>query len=148
MKLKVSIPVNASKEKIWQAITDIENAQERIPAIEEVKIHHQPDEGVIGLKWTETRTLFGKSATETMWITEAEENHYYQTRAESHGSVYQSTMRITEDADGNHLSMEFSAQPQTVLAKILSFILGPIMKNATKKALLQDLKDIKYILEK
>ena len=148
MKLNVSIPINTEKEKIWQAITDIENAKDRISAIEDIQVHHQPDEGLIGLKWTETRVLFGKSATETMWITEAEENHYYKTRAESHGSVYQSTMRIKEDTGGNHLIMEFDAHPQTVLAKILSFVLGPMMKNATKKALLQDLKDIKYNLEK
>lgn len=148
MKLKVSVPINASKEKIWQAISDIENAQERIPAIKEIKIHHQPEDGLVGLKWTETRVLFGKSATETMWITEAIENQYYKTRAESHGSIYQTTMSISEEEDGNHLNMEFSAQPQSLLAKILSFIMGPLMKNATKKALLQDLKDIKYLIEK
>ena len=63
--------------------------------------------GLVGLKWTETRLMFGKQATETMWITDAEENDYYQTRAESHGSIYISRLEIKDSGDGTELTMSF-----------------------------------------
>jgi hypothetical protein len=147
MKVRVQIPIEGSKEDIWKVITDIENATSRISGIEKVEIHHQPDEGVEGLKWTETRTLFGKTATETMWITEAEENHYYKTRAESHGAIYLSTMEISEEKGQRFLSMELASQAQSFGAKVMSVLLAPLFKNATKKALLKDLEDIKAAVE-
>ncbi len=69
MKLKVEITINGTKEQIWKVITDIEGSVETISAIEKIEILEQPESGVLGLKWEETRTMFGKSATEVMWIT-------------------------------------------------------------------------------
>jgi hypothetical protein len=72
MKIKVEVPIRGTNEDIWKVITDIENSAVNITGIEKVEIHINPGENLVGLKWTETRTLFGKTATETMWITEAE----------------------------------------------------------------------------
>lgn len=145
--MKVEVPVQAPKEEIWKIITDIEGAPDRISGIEKVEVHHNPGEELIGLKWTETRTLFGKTATETMWVTEAEKNKYYETRAESHGAIYTSIMRIDERDGQTFLGMEFYSQPQTFGAKFMATVLGPLFKGATKKALLQDLEDIKKVAE-
>lgn len=147
MNLKVEIPVQAAKEEIWKIITDIDNSPQHISAIEEVEIHHNPGEDLVGLKWTETRTLFGKTATETMWVTEAERNKFYKTRAESHGAIYTSIMRIDEKNGQTYLGMEFSSEAQTFGAKFMATVLGPLFKGATKKALLQDLEDIKRLAE-
>ncbi len=147
MTISVEIPIQGSKEEIWKIIADIENSVTNISGIEKVEIHHHPGESLVGLKWTETRTLFGKTATETMWITEAEKNQYYQTRAESHGSIYITVMRIVENNEGTLLSMEFTGKPQSLGAKIMAGMLMPFFKNATKKALYQDLLDIKKAVE-
>ncbi len=147
MNLKVEIPINATKEEIWKVITDIDGAPDRISGIEKVEVHHHPGEELIGLKWTETRTLFGKTATETMWVTEAEKNKFYKTRAESHGAIYTSIMRIDEKNGQNFLGMEFYSQAQTFGAKFMATVLGPLFKGATKKAVLKDLEDIKSHLE-
>jgi len=82
MKLSAKTAINAPKEAIWGVITDIENATKNLNGVEKVEILEQPSDGLVGLKWIETRTIFGKTATETMWITEAVENKFYQTRAE------------------------------------------------------------------
>lgn len=147
MKLKVEVPIHATKKEIWKVITDIDGAPERISGIETVEVHHNPGEDLVGLKWTETRTLFGKTATETMWVTEAEKNKYYKTRAESHGAIYTSIMRIDEKNGQNYLGMEFYSQAQSFGAKFMATVLGPLFKGATKKALLKDLEDIKSHLE-
>ena len=100
MQIRVRVPIEGSVEEIWKVITDIENSASRVSAIEEIEILEKPPSGLLGLKWRETRTMFGKSATEVMWITDARENEFYDVRAESHGTVYQSRLSITKEDGG------------------------------------------------
>ena len=148
MKLKAEIIINGTKEQIWQVITDIEGSIDRISAIEKIDILDKPESGMLGLKWEETRTMFGKSATEIMWITEVVENEYYQTRAESNGAIYKSRLKIEETGDKSKLTMEFEGAAQSAFAKIMSLLTGFMFKSATEKALQEDLKDIKAFVEK
>ena len=85
MKINVDIVINGSNEKVWEVIADIEHSPEVISGIEQVEVLEKPADGLVGLKWKETRTMFGKTATEVMWITDVEEGTSYSTRAESHG---------------------------------------------------------------
>ena len=66
MKLKAEIMIDGTKEQIWEVITDIEGSVETISAIEKIDILDKPVSGFLGLKWEETRTMFGKEATEVM----------------------------------------------------------------------------------
>ena len=148
MNVEVAVTIKGSKGGIWDVVTDIERASETINGIEKIEILDKPEDGLVGLKWRETRTFLGKTATEDMWITEAVEEAFYTTRAESHGSVYVSTIAISEHGAGNALSMTLECQPQSFLAKLLSFPMGVVFKSATRKALLQDLNDIKAEVER
>ena len=148
MKLKAEIMINGTKEQIWQAITDIEGSVETISAIEKIEILDKPEAGLLGLKWEETRTMFGRSATDVMWITDVKENEYYQTRAENHGAIYKSKLQIEESGDKSKLTMEFEGEAQGGIAKIMSILTGFMFKSATEKALKEDLKDIKAYIEK
>lgn len=147
MNIKIQVPVEASRHDVWRLITDIEHAADRIAGIEDVEVLEQPSEGVVGLKWRETRKFGGKTATETMWITEAEEDSYYLTEARSHGSVYRGRVYVVEENGATQLGMDFDAEPQTFGAKVLSAVVTPLFKGAMKKALLNDLKDIKAAAE-
>jgi hypothetical protein len=147
MKIKSVQPIDGSREKIWKVITDISHASENINAIEKVEILEMPPEGIVGLKWRETRTLFGKSASEVMWITEAVKNEYYKTRAESHGSVYTTQLSISGSGTHHVLTMEFESEARTIGGKLMAVIFGMIFKNATKKAFISDLLDIKKVVE-
>ncbi len=147
MKIKTEITINAPKEKIWKVVTDFENSVNNISAIEKIEVLERPESGLVGFKWRETRIMFGKSATEVMWITDAVENEYYNTRAESHGSVYISTIAIAEQNGQSVLSMGFDGQPQTFGARVMGAIFGFMFKNATRKAIHKDLEDIKAVVE-
>ena len=147
MKIKVEVPIKGTNEDIWKVITDIENSPVNISGIEKVDIHNNPGDRLVGLKWTETRTLFGKTATETMWITEAEKNKYYKTRAESHGAVYTSFLQIFKKEDESYLGMEFNSEAQSFAAKLMAGVFGLMFKNATRKAPYKDLLDIKKVVE-
>ncbi|MBO3697034.1 SRPBCC family protein [Roseivirga sp. E12] len=147
MEFKTDIQINASKEKVWSVISDIENAKDNISAIESIEVLEPPTDGLLGLKWKETRTMFGKQATEIMWITEASENEYYQTRAESHGAIYISRLWIEENGSSSTLNMSFNGTPVTFGAKVMSAVMGWMFKSATVKALNKDLEDIKRVAE-
>ena len=141
------VQINADKAAIWHAITDIDHCEQMIEGIINVEVLNKPTDGIVGLKWKETRVMFGKEADETMWITEAVDNQYYATRAENHGAVYLSKLVITE-ADGQvFLTMSFTAEPQTFMAKVLSFLMAPMMKGSMNKMLAKDLADIKAFVE-
>lgn len=145
MKITVEIEINAPKENVWAIITDIENSVETISGIDKIEIIHQPDNTVIGLKWKETRTIFGKPATETMWITEANENDYYKTRAESNGAIYQTILKLTAIENVTTLTMEFSSKAVSTKGKIMAFIFSALLKRSMKKLIYQDLVDIKNV---
>ncbi len=148
MQVSVQVSIDGSREAIWKTITDFENCADWISAIEKMEILEKPDSGLVGLKWRETRTMFGKTATEEMWITSAVENESYDVRAESHGTVYESTLGISDGEDGRQvLTMVFGAEPQGMVAKLMSALMGWMFKGATVKALQGDLDDIKAHVE-
>jgi hypothetical protein len=147
MIVEVQVTINGSKAAIWAAITNIENASETISGIESIEVLEKPANGLVGLKWRETRKLFGKSATADKWITDAVENEFYKTRAEDSGFVFLSTMSISESSGGITLTSSHDAQPQGVAAKLMSIPMGLLFKGVAKKALLQDLNDYKAAVE-
>lgn len=147
MIVEVQVTVNGSRAAVWAAITNIENSAEIISGIENIEVVEKPANGLVGLKWRETRMLFGKPATVEKWITDAVENEFYKTRAESDGFVFLSTMSISEGGGGTSLSSFHDSQPQTIAARIMSIPMGLFFKGVAKKALLQDLSDIKSALE-
>jgi len=154
MKIDCKIPVNASKEIIWNIISDYEHMVENIGAITKADILEKPTspDSLVGLKWTETRTMFGSEATETMWVTESATNDYYQTRAENCGAVYISKMYISsdvvDDQKQNFVGMAFDGEAQSLCSKVMMVAMGWLMVGATKKALMKDLEDIKALAEK
>ena len=143
MKLNTQVVINAPREVVWNIVSDIENCKDTISAIEKIDILEKPDSGMTGLKWKEQRTLFGKTATETMWVTDSKENEFYKTRAESHGSIYETMLSLKDGGEGTLLNWEFAGSPQTFGAKLMSVLMGWMFKGSMRKALEQDLADIK-----
>ena len=148
MEASVSVEINSPKESVWKTITDFDNAVNVLSGIEKIEVLEKPVESLVGFKWKETRIMFGKSATEIMWVTDSEENSFYKTRAENHGAIYESQLSISENDGKSTLTMSFKGTPQSFMAKVMSFLMSPFFKGATVKAIQQDLNDIKTHLEK
>jgi len=147
MVLQAEVVINAPREDVWKVITDIKNSADFLSGIEEIEVLENPKDGLVGFKWEETRTMFGQTATEIMWITDAEINKYYTTRAERPNVVYISGLAL-EDLDGStKLSMQFDAEISSIWMKIFSAITGLFFNKATRDAIQQDLDDIKKYVE-
>jgi hypothetical protein len=147
MIVEAQVTINGSKSAVWAAITNIENASETISGIENIEVLEKPASGLVGLRWRETRTLRGKPATVEKWITNAAENQFYKTKAESDGFVFLTTKSISESRVGITLTESHEFNPQTIVAKLMSIPMGFLFKGMVKKALLQDLNDIKTAVE-
>jgi hypothetical protein len=149
MLVEVQVTINGSRAAVWAAITNIENASEIISGIEKIEVLEKPATGLVGLRWRETRMLFGKPATVEKWITDAAENEFYKTRAEDKGFVFLSTMSISESNNGSMtLTSSHDSRPQGIIARLMSIPMVLLFKGVAKKALLQDLTDIKSAVER
>jgi hypothetical protein len=146
MIVEAQVTINGSKAAIWAAITNIENASETISGIENIEVLENPASGLVGLRWRETRMYFGKPATVEKWITDGAENEFYKTRAESDGFVFLTTNRISDSGRGITLTSAHETKPQGIVAKLKSTPMF-LFKGVIKKALLQDLNDIKSAVE-
>src|SRR5829696_6858595 len=128
MLVEVQVTISGSKAAVWAAITDIENATEIISGIDKIEVLEKPASGLVGLRWRETRMLFGKPATAEKWITDAAENEFYKTRAESDGFIFLSTLSMSESRGGITLTSVHDSQPQTIVAKVMSIPMVVLFK--------------------
>lgn len=141
--------IAADPSAVWAVISDIRNAGNYISAIKEIEVLETgANESIVGLKWKETRQWMGRDAVEVMWVTDARENAYYETRAESHGCIYKSRLEIAETPSGTALSMAFYCHPQTIGARLMWLLTGWMAKKSLNKVIDQDLDDIRNAVEK
>ena len=116
-----------------------------VDVVEAIEVVERLDDGDgfgLGTTWRETRTMFGKKATEDMEVTEYEEGVRYATAAESHGSKYFSEIRVDAAGAGSRITMSFRGEPQTALTKVMDATVARLFMGATRKALAKDLGDI------
>lgn len=148
MKITVSILIDSSREKIWKVITDIENLPNIITAIHNIDVIISPDEGIVGLKWKETRKLYGLKTSEVMWIEEAQEYNYYSTKASSNGTDYISYYSLEDEAGKIRLTMEFIGKPRTKLSRFLFMTSRLLKRGRLKREMERDLVEVKRFCER
>ena len=147
MTITVTEQIDASPEQIWHVITDIDSWSDAISGILDIDVLNKPEAGVVGLKWKETRMLFGKEAIETMWISAAEPNRFYETTAENHGMIYTTRFSLDDSSDQTALTVQFSAKPTTMASKMMS-AMSFMFDGTIRKMLQKDLDDIRQAVEK
>ena len=146
MIVEAAVTVAGSRTAVWAVITDIDHAATTYSGVEEIEVLERPLSGLVGLKWRETRILFGKPAAVEKWITDAAEPEYYSARAESDGFVFVSTKRLSEHDGVVTLTESHESQPQTLMARLQMIPMALFFKGVIRKAILQDLHDVNAAL--
>jgi carbon monoxide dehydrogenase subunit G len=139
--MTVSRHVDAPTDRVWAVLTDLEHSAEVVGAIESVEVHTGAGFDV-GTRWTETRTMMGRSASETMEVTALDPGRSYVVETDSGGTHYRSEFLIVPDGGGTALTMTFGGQPSGLVGTILAATLGRLVAGMTRKALVADLDDI------
>ena len=97
MEISCSKAIDAPADKVWAVMTNLEGFSEAINGIVSVE---RLDDGTgfeVGTSWRETRIMFGRMATEDMWVTELDPGHSYVVEANSHGAEYRTTQSVEPD---------------------------------------------------
>ena len=64
----VSVDIDVPIDRVFSIATDLQNAPERIGGITKLEVLTDGPFG-LGTRWRETRVMFGREATEVMWVT-------------------------------------------------------------------------------
>lgn len=151
-EIVVSRVIDAPPERVWEVLTDIEQAPRTLSGVESVQVLTVGPYAE-GTRWRETRTMFGRSSTEEMWVVLADPPHQTRVQAVSHGATFETTFVLTspgapagsgDAASGTELTVRFGAQldAPSRLHRLGMKLVGPMATRATRKALEQDLADI------
>lgn len=143
--LTVEKKIAAPPERVFAISTDLPNLARTVSGIEAVEILTPGPIGE-GTRWRETRTLYGKQATEEMWVTAFDAPRSLVVEAESHGAHYRSEFRFEPEGASTRVELVFSARPVSFLGRLFS-LLGAAMFGSVRKALEQDLEDVKRAAE-
>ncbi len=143
--LSCSIRIRGTQQQVFDAISDLEHAADRIRGIVSLE---KLTEGPVGLgtRFRETRIMFKKECTEEMEITEFDPPHGYRVGAEGCGCLYDTRFSVTPDGDETIVEMSFQATPTTFMGKLM-LPLGKLMQGTMKKMINQDLNDLKTHIE-
>jgi uncharacterized membrane protein len=133
-------PCAAPVEVVWAVATDLANLPAAIDGITGTEVHTD-GEFRVGTRWTETRTMFGRQASETMTITAVEPGRSHTAEAESSGMRYTTTWQFAATEDGSEIVMIFGGQPTGTLGKVMSPAMG-LMTRSVEKAMRQDMADL------
>lgn len=145
-EIATSTRIDAPTSRVYDLMTDLSGAPERIQGIKSLEVLTEGEFGV-GTRFRETRVMFGKEATEEMEIVEVKPGESYTTTAESCGCLYRSTVSVTPEGQGSLLTMTFQGTPQSFMAKVMAAVMGPVMRKSMIKMVDKDLADIKTAAE-
>lgn len=140
--MQVSRTTSASPESVWAVMTDLEGSPSVVTGIDAVEVLTPDQPFGVGTTWRETRTMFGKSATEEMHVTEIDPGRAYTVESASSGARYTSHLVVEPEGDGARISMSFSGAPDGAVARFFASTVGKLFESGTRKALEQDLADI------
>lgn len=133
---------------MWEALTDLQGMQRVLSGVSKVEVLSDGSFGV-GTRWRETRRMFGKDATEEMWVTVCEAPERYVVEAESHGTHYTSEWGLRADGPvTTTVRMTFTGTTSGGgVMGVLAKVLGGVGARAVSKAIAKDLEDVAAAVE-
>jgi carbon monoxide dehydrogenase subunit G len=145
MNLSFNTQVNATNSKVFQVFTDFQQAAERIDGIEHIEIL---GDGTVaaGMKFRETRKMFGKDSTEEMTISEFEQDSRIVISADTCGSHFETEFKFHENGNGTNVEVNVNTVAHSLFAKLMSPV-GFLMAGPMKKMLKSDIRQLKEICE-
>lgn len=144
-KLRVTNEIAAPVEDVFNLFTDIENAAERVSAIQEIKVMSTGPFN-LGTRWNETREVLGRIDDAQMEITSFERNKGYTVTHHKGGVRIDTIFTFEPSASGTNVSIEFELNSQGLPPGLLSPLEWAV-GGKVRHALSDDLDDLKQSIE-
>ncbi len=137
----VTRTLSAPPERVFTLLTDLDGAVGRIRAIKRLE-KLVPGPTRVGTRWRETRVMFGREASEEMWVTKFEPPKRFEAQAESHGCRYLSVYELLPDGPGRtRLTLTFGGEALSFGAKLMT-PLARMFMGSVRKCLDEDFDDL------
>ncbi|ANS79906.1 Carbon monoxide oxidation accessory protein CoxG [Serinicoccus hydrothermalis] len=144
-EVSVGRRVEAPPAAVWEVVTDLEHAQERLSQVTDLHVLTLGPYAV-GTGWRETRRMMGASDTQEMWVVDNDPERRTVTEARSGNTVFRTALTLEPEDDGaaTQLSIRFSASTSdpNALQRLALRVVGPLGQKMTEKALRTELADI------
>jgi len=141
-----STHIAAPPERVFEKSTDFEHAPEFLSGVERTEV---VTDGPVakGTTWRETRVMFGKEHTETLEVADFNPPKSLRIGCDSCGVIWDSEFRFTPEKGGTRVDLVMEGKAQTFWARVMGAVMMPMMARSIKKAIEQDLADIKCVCE-
>jgi uncharacterized protein YndB with AHSA1/START domain len=146
MQVSIATTVEAPPSRVFAVAADIARWPDFMSAIERVDLL-TPGPVAIGARFRETRTMFGRSASEEMTVVEFTPPHRLVLAAHNHGTAYRAEHIFEASGAGTRLRMIFGGVPTSLMARLMA-PLGWLFLPAVKRQLAADLADLKREAER
>jgi uncharacterized protein YndB with AHSA1/START domain len=140
MQVAVETIASAPPDVVYEAAADIARWPQFIATIEAIEML-TPGAVRVGTRFRETRTMFGRRASEEMTVAELEPPRRLVFTAFNHGTAYRVEHAFAPDGAGTRLTVKFEGQPVTALAWLMMPI-GLLFMANVKRQLEADLADL------
>ncbi|WP_192796669.1 SRPBCC family protein [Serinicoccus kebangsaanensis] len=144
-EVEVSRRVQASPAAVWEVITDLEHAQERLSQVTDLHVI-TPGPYAVGTGWRETRRMMGSTDTQELWVVDNDPERRTEIEARSGNTTFRTVLRLEplEEGGATHLSVRFSASTTdpNALQRLAVRVVGPLGLKLTERALRTELDDI------
>ena len=144
-RVEISRRVQATPAAVWEVLTDLSRAQERMSQITDLQVL-TPGPYALGTRWRETRRMMGASETQELVVVDNDPHRRTVLEARDGGTLYRTEM-ILESLDGSAatlLTCRFSADVTDPgrLQRLALKVIGPLGAKLTEKSLRTELDDI------
>lgn len=138
--------IAAPRDACFEVAADFENAAHTVEDI--TKVEMLTDGPVsVGTRFRETRVMMGREATEEMEVTFFEPSKRYVLGAKSCGTRFESELRFEDHGSGTNAIMTIAAEAETIRAKVLGFVMRPMMKRVMMRCIAKDLDDVAKVAQ-
>lgn len=144
-RINYSVSVNATPEKVFAIVSDVESSPDRIDWCEKVEI--LTDGPIrVGTKWRETRRVNNKQSVEVWEMTAFESPNFFSAYCDSQGYDVEWSMRVIPEGNSSRLTFDMTTKPRTCIGKLLT-PLEWLMSGLCKRMIQKDLGKTKAFIE-
>lgn len=136
--------IDAPHDAVWNVLTDIRNVAVVLRGIEKIEVVDGGDYEV-GLRWRETRKMFGVTATEEMWVSDLDPGVFVRIDSESKGLRSTTRFELQEIGHKTRLITRFAPGALNdvgLVRRAAGTLFGRAGEALTREAMRRDLADI------